>query len=495
MVKVRVSAIDVKSLKGAVVLFATKDGKLTAKSASVDKAHKGIISDAMKASRFTGAADTTYTLPTPQLDDVHAFVVVGLGDASELTLSKWRLAMVKATNAIEASYAKEAAVMVEKLKGDKSGSLTEIATALVEGANLAVYKFDQFKTGQKPTQKPSVKKLNVQMDDGTDFKKQLPLIEGQTEGANLARTLVNLPANYANPDYMVEQAKLLKKDGVKVKVLGEKEMTKLGLNLLLAVGRASKQESRLIIMKYMGDPSSKELKCLVGKGVMFDTGGYNMKPGAGMEWMKADMAGAAAVMGTIKSLAMRKSKVNVVAVCGCVVNMIGGDAFLPSDILTSYLGKTVEIGNTDAEGRLVLADAMAYTIATEKPTEVIDVATLTGACMVALGGFYAGIFSNNDNMAKHIQNAGDHSGERLWRLPIDDGYAAKPKLADLNNDGSRWGGASTAAVFLKNFNAGLPWAHLDIAGVGIGEKIPGTAPVAGSSGFGVRLLTKYYENV
>jgi leucyl aminopeptidase len=342
--------------------------------------------------------------------------------------------------------------------------------------------------------KVSLKKLTVQLKNSAEFKKEIPLLEAQAEGVNLARDLVNLPPNISNPDLMVKTAKDIGKDGVKVKILGEKEMEKLGLNLLLAVGRASAQESRLIIIKYTGDKKSKDYKCIVGKGVMFDTGGYNLKPSAGMAQMKGDMAGSAAVMGAMKALSKRKPKINVIGVCGCVMNMIDGNGFLPSDILTSYSGKTVEIGNTDAEGRLVLADAMSYIIDKEKPTEIIDIATLTGACMVALGGSYAGLFSNNEKMAEGIKKSGDAVGERFWRLPIDDAYAAKPMLADLNNDGSRFGGASTAAVFLKNFVGDTPWAHLDIAGVGIGEKISGTSPVDGASGFGTKAFIHYLEN-
>lgn len=493
MIKVSASPINLDKLKKTVVLFATKGINLGAEAKAFDKLHGGIITSALNASRYQGEKESVFTISTPQIENIDHIIVVGLGEAKDLNTNTWRRTAIIAATGADKLGATEAQVVLDNIKGDKTKEHA-IATAIVEGFDLAIYRFDMFKTAQKDHQKASLSKLTLQMKEASAFKSEIPLLAAQAEGTNLARELVNLPANIANPDYMAKTSKTLTKDGVKVKILGEKEMEKLGLNLLLAVGRASEQESRLIIMKYNGDKSSKDYKCMVGKGVMFDTGGYNLKLGLGMAQMKADMAGSAAVMGAMKSLAKRKAKVNVIAVCGCVMNMVGGNGFLPSDILTSYNGKTVEIGNTDAEGRLVLADALSYIIDKEKPTEIIDIATLTGACMGALGGHYAGLFSNSDDMSKKLLEAGDYSGERLWRLPIDAGYAAKTKVADLSNNGSPYGGASTAAVFLQNFVGDTPWAHLDIAGVGIGDKIPGTSPVEGASGFGARLLVKYLES-
>lgn len=493
MLKVSATPVDVQKLKKCVILYATKGAVLTHEARKFDKIHGDVVTKAIKASRFQGQAEGIFSFSTPHLDDVDHVVLVGLGDAAQLTSHIWRNASILGATEANKLFVSDVSLMVESIKGDKTKE-DDVAKAIVDGFHMAEYKFDRFKTDQKAHHKVSLKKLTVQLKNSAEFKKEIPLLEAQAEGVNLARDLVNLPPNISNPDLMVKTAKDIGKDGVKVKILGEKEMEKLGLNLLLAVGRASAQESRLIIIKYTGDKKSKDYKCIVGKGVMFDTGGYNLKPSAGMAQMKGDMAGSAAVMGAMKALSKRKPKINVIGVCGCVMNMIDGNGFLPSDILTSYSGKTVEIGNTDAEGRLVLADAMSYIIDKEKPTEIIDIATLTGACMVALGGSYAGLFSNNEKMAEGIKKSGDAVGERFWRLPIDDAYAAKPMLADLNNDGSRFGGASTAAVFLKNFVGDTPWAHLDIAGVGIGEKISGTSPVDGASGFGTKAFIHYLEN-
>jgi leucyl aminopeptidase len=230
---------------------------------------------------------------------------------------------------------------------------------------------------------------------------------------------------------------------------------------------------------------------------MFDTGGYDIKPAKAMFDMKCDMGGAAAVLGTMRALAERKAPVNVIGVMGCVMNMVDGEAYLPSDIITGYDGTTVEIGNTDAEGRLVLADCIAYTIDTEKPSEVIDLATLTGAIMVALGGSYAGLFSNTDRLANKLLKAGDATSEKLWRMPLGAAYIKKAVLADLNNDGIFGGGSSAAAMFLQHFAKKTPWAHLDIAGTAMpskGEGLAGSLVSSGASGFGVRLLVNYLEN-
>lgn len=485
------SKIELGQLKKTVIFFSESKSKLLSQSSIFDEKHDGLISKALKNTRFQGSVGEVSYIATPHLDAIDHILVVGLGKVKELTADKIRTAGLKVAKMIDTLGVVEATVVVESMAADVPNAV--LAKSFAEGVALNVYRMDQFKTMQKLHLKGKFKKLEMMVEDVAGVKTLIPLIEAQIEGVNLTRDLVNLPPNIANPAYMVKEAKKLSKLGVKVKVLGEKEMEKLGMNMLLAVGRAAKEESQLIIMTYTGDKKSKAKKCIVGKGVMFDTGGYNLKPSAGMAAMKSDMGGAAAVMGTVKALAMRKAKLNIVAVCGCVVNKVGGDGFLPSDILTSYSGKTVEIGNTDAEGRLVLGDALSYILEQEKPDEVIDLATLTGACMVALGANYAGLFSTSNEMSEKLQASGLVTGERLWRMPIDDSYAAETSIADLSNNGRPYGGASTAAVFLKNFVGKTPWAHLDIAGVAMADKIPGGLDVQGASGFGVRLLVDYFD--
>lgn len=492
---ITISTADLSLAKksGALLFFTDSKLKFTGLLNKADKDTGNHLKTIMDATKFKGAKSSVCLWATPHAEFSH-LLCVGTGEGKN-TVSDFRKAGLNAFKKANAEGVENLNVVLEIPKNTKL-DVVDAAAAFAEGLKAAAYKFDRFLTGEKKKES-SLKKVKMLCTEHKRLKGRLALTDALMDGQNLARDLVNLPPNIANPDLMVKTAKDLgkefSKEGLKIKVLGEKEMTKLGMNMLLAVGRASKYESRLIIMKYMGDKSSDKVSAVVGKGVMFDTGGYCLKPGASMAGMKADMGGAAAVMGMMKALAARKAKVNVIGVCGCVVNMIDEDGFLPSDIITSYSGKTVEIGNTDAEGRLVLGDAMSYIIDKESPDEIIDIATLTGACMVALGGSYAGIFSNNDKMANRLIASGDKTGERLWRLPIDDAYAAPTKVADLNNNGAPYGGASTAAVFLKNFNGDLPWSHLDIAGVGMAGKVPGNADVEGASGFGVRVLVDYLE--
>lgn len=477
-----------------IVIFAKKGGGLLPHAALVDKSCGNAISKAIKNSRFQGGEQEVFAINAPVNPTLNRVIVVGTGDFKKSNIDDWRLAGIAAGAELDKSGVVESSVLFEEVKHAEH----EVAEAFMEGVHLSLYRFDRFLTEQKKHQKSAFKKLVliVQDEASKEIKKSIKDVNGLMEGVAITRDLVNLPPNYANPDLMAETAKSLKKDKISVQILGEKELTKLGMGMLLAVGQGSEQESRLIVMKYNGDGKSP-YKAVVGKGVMFDTGGYDVKPAAGMLHMKADMGGAGAVMGMMKALAKRKSKVNVIGVCGCVMNMISEKAFLPSDVLTSYKGLTVEVGNTDAEGRLVLGDALAYIIDKEKPAEVIDIATLTGAVMMALGGMYAGVFSEHDKIAEGLKKAGDYTGEKLWQLPVNAKYGAmlKSKVADIGNMAdSPWGGSSTAAAFLQKFVGETPWAHLDIAGVAMTEKIGGNIPVTGAGGFGVRLLVNYLEN-
>jgi leucyl aminopeptidase len=477
-----------------LVLFAKKGGKLLPSATVIDKACGNAISQAIKSSRFQGEAQESFTINAAISDRIGQVVVIGTGDTQKAPIDDWRLAGIEAGTILDKAGTTEAGVLFEDVKLKEH----DVAEAFMEGFYLAMYRFEQFLTDQKKHQKQCFKQLVLMLSNNNskEVKKAIKDVEGLMTGVATTRDLVNLPPNYANPDLMAKTAKELKKEGISVQILGERELQKLGMGMLLAVGQGADQESRLIVMKYNGAGKSP-YKAVVGKGVMFDTGGYDIKPAAGMLHMKADMGGAGAVMGMMQALARRKSKVNVIGVCGCVMNMISGRAFLPSDVLTSYKGLTVEVGNTDAEGRLVLGDALAYIIDKEKPAEIIDIATLTGAVMMSLGGVYAGVFSEHEHMAEGLKKSGEHTGERVWQLPVSAKYGKmlKSKVADMNNMAdSPWGGASTAAAFLQKFVGETPWAHLDIAGVAMTEKIGGNIPVSGSNGFGVRLLVNYLEN-
>lgn len=484
-------------LKHTVVTFMmTKKGAaaLTSGAEFVDMATDGALKKLIKNRRTVGEKGGVLVsdVAAAKSKSLHTAVVIGLGDVKKLTARDWLELGIKAGKQLDALGCTEGTVAL----GDTADATMQDVFA--EGLLMALGKFDDYKTEIKAHQKPALKAVSFLVDDFKGMAKRLPLITALLEAQGSTRHAVNLPSNVANPEYMAVQAKKLTKLGVKVDVLDEKKLDKLGMNLMMAVGKgASKADQpRLITMTYNGGKKTDKPIAVVGKGVMFDTGGYNVKTGPYMGGMKCDMGGAAVVLGLMEALAKRKAKVNVVGVMGCAMNMINENAFKPDDIFTGYKGLSVEIGNTDAEGRMVLADAIAYTIDKQNPAELIDLATLTGAVMGALGGAYAGLFSTSDTMADNLTAAGKASGEHVWRLPIDDCYAAKPTCADLNNDGSAYGGASTAAVFLKRFADKTPWAHLDIAGVTMAEKrpVPGMIPVGGATGFGVRLLTRYFEN-
>ena len=361
------------------------------------------------------------------------------------------------------------------------------------GMILRAYKFDRYKTRKKddsgePKHAP---KITIATADIHAAKKAFEAAEAVAEGVILARNLVNEPANVLGPVEFAEEAEKLTRLGVKVEVLGEKEMKKLGMGALLGVAQGSVRPPRLVVMEWQGAKSKEKPIAFVGKGVVFDTGGISIKPALGMEEMKGDMGGAAAVIGLICALAGRKAKVNAIGVVGLVENMPDGNAQRPGDIVTSMSGQTIEVINTDAEGRLVLADALHYTNTRFEPRIMINLATLTGACMVALGHYHAGLFSNDDELADQLYDAGQSSGEKLWRLPLGEEYdkMIDSKFADMKNSSGRYGGAITAAQFLKRFVGDTPWAHLDVAGTAMDSR-ENEYNQSWGSGFGVRLLDR-----
>jgi leucyl aminopeptidase len=361
---------------------------------------------------------------------------------------------------------------------------------LALGAKLRSYRFDKYKTGKKDNGKP-LSSLSLRSAHSTRARKAFKALDAVADGVFLARDLVNEPANSLYPASFAKRCEALKSSGLKVEVLGEKAMGKLGMRALLGVGQGSRRGSRLVVMRWSGAGKDDPVYAFVGKGVTFDTGGISLKPGAGMGDMKGDMGGAAAVSGLMAALAKRGARINAVGVIGLVENMPDGRAQRPGDVVTSMSGQTIEILNTDAEGRLVLCDALSYTIDRFKPEFVINLATLTGAILVALGKEYAGLFSNNDKLAEKLGAAGQASGEKLWRLPLGEAYdkMIDSKVADMKNIGGRFAGSITAAQFLQRFVGKTPWAHIDIAGTAMDS--PKTAISQGwASGFGVRLLNQ-----
>jgi leucyl aminopeptidase len=377
----------------------------------------------------------------------------------------------------------------------KSGEAAAVAT----GIRLRAYKFDRYKTRKKDGEDGALRAdVALAVDDVSAARKAFAPCGDVVDGVILARDLVNEPPNVLYPEEFARRASRLRKLGVDVEILDVKAMTKLGMGALLGVAQGSVRPGRTVIMRWNGGKRGEQPVAFVGKGVCFDTGGISIKGAANMEDMKGDMGGAACVVGLMHALAARKARVNAVGAIGLVENMPDGNAQRPGDIVTSMSGQTIEIINTDAEGRLVLADVLWYVAKKLKPQFMVDLATLTGAIMVALGTEHAGLFSNNDELAERLLKVGIETGERVWRMPLGPDYDKQidSQFADVKNTGGRNGGSITAAQFLQRFVDNVPWAHLDIAGTAMGA--PKTEiNQSWGSGFGVRLLERliaeYYE--
>lgn len=366
--------------------------------------------------------------------------------------------------------------------------------AVAEGMVLRSYRFDKYRTKEPDNKKPTLTGAVLIGSDKTAASFDLRL--ARSEGVTLTKDLTSEPPNVLSPPEFAARIETLEAAGLKITVLGEAEMEELGMHSLLGVGQGSEAESKLAIMEWLGGDEGDAPYAIVGKGVTFDTGGISIKPSQGMEDMKWDMGGAGIVTGFMKSLAEQKVAKNVVGVVGLVENMPDGNAQRPGDVVTSMSGQTIEILNTDAEGRLVLADALWYTKETYNPRLIIDLATLTGAMIVALGSEYAGYFTNDDAIASALFDAGTDTGEKLWRFPLHKNYdkLIDTPTADVKNIGSRGAGSITAAQFLQRFVGDTPWAHLDVAGVVWSDK---NLPLSekGATGFGVRLLNRFLELV
>jgi leucyl aminopeptidase len=381
------------------------------------------------------------------------------------------------------------------------------AADLVLGMRLRDYKFETYKTKKKDDEDSDGAEIFLAVEDPAAARRELKARDAVADGVILARGLVNEPANVLYPEEFARRAQQLEKLGVEVDVLDDGKLNDLGMGALLGVGQGSDRPSRVVIMRWRGTKSGKDGKdaqsgkpvAFVGKGVCFDTGGISIKPAGGMEDMKGDMAGAACVVGLIHALAARKAKVDAIGAIGLVENMPGPKAQRPGDIVKSMSGQTIEVINTDAEGRLVLADVLWYVQDKFKPKFMIDLATLTGAIMVALGQEHAGLFSNDDDLSAKITQAANETGEKVWRMPLGAAYdkLIDSKFADMKNTGGRHGGSITAAQFLQRFVNGTPWAHLDIAGTGMSSPANEINQSWGS-GFGVRLLDRlvadFYED-
>ena len=480
---------------GVLIVFCDDSLKIGAATRKLLGKAADSVARAAAAEHFTGRSGGTLDILLPADLKVSRLTVVGAGKVDGFK-SKDFLKLGGAA-AGKLPRAGGHAMVVADLPG---GPINADSVAdLAAGVRLRAYKFDRYKT--KPTEdddKQGAVDLTIAVADPAGASRLWRSHESVVDGVMLARDLINEPANVLYPEEFARRAGQLRKLGVVVEVLDVRAMKRLGMGALLAVGQGSVRDSRTVIMRWNGGKRGVAPVAFIGKGVCFDTGGVSIKQAAGMEDMKGDMAGAACVVGLMHALAARKAKVNAIGAIGVVENMPDGNSYRPGDILKTMSGQTIEIINTDAEGRLVLADVLHYVNTQYKPRLMIDLATLTGAIMVALGQEHAGLFANNDELGSRLLAAGEATGERVWRMPLAPEYdkLIDSKVADMKNTGGRHGGAITAAQLLARFVGKTPWAHLDIAGTALGSP-PSEINKSWSSGWGVRLLhhlvAEHYE--
>ena len=489
---------------GAVVVGVWDESVLTPAARRFDEATGGTITRALSvAPRFNGKKDELLPIVAPANLSVSRIVLAGLGKSDQADARLFQQLGGNLVGHLNSAGETEATFAIDVGEGSPIDQI-EAAAQLAFGAQLRAYRFDKYKTKQKPEQKASLDRITVATADPGAAERTYEPLDETASAVFFTRDLVSEPANVIYPETLAAQAETLTDLGVAVEILDENKMRKLGMNALLGVAQGSTRPPRVVVMEWRGAAADVDDNCrspltFIGKGVTFDTGGISIKPAAGMGDMKWDMAGSAVVIGLMRLLAARKAKVNAVGVVGLVENMPSGTAQRPGDIVTSMSGQTIEVLNTDAEGRLVLADALWYCQDRYKPRLMIDLATLTGAVVVALGHQRAGLFSNNDELANQLIAAGKAVREEVWRLPLDENYDREidSDAADMKNIGSgRAAGSILGAQFLQRFVNDVPWAHLDIAGMAWSSKDTATVP-KGATAFGVRLLDRfvaeYYE--
>ena len=474
--------------KGVVVVLVGDKKKLSPAAKDMDKRTRGTLARAIKASRFTGKAGQFLDILAPAGVALERIVLAGTGKEKEFDA----LAQQALGGGMVGRLAISGSDTVMAMVDAGAGKAADVAANIALGARLASYRFDRYRTKEEKHKKPSLKSVILGVKGAAVARKAYAPMDKIADGVFFTRDLVSEPGNVIYPESLAREAQSLTKLGVEVELLDEKQMKKLGMDALLGVGLGSVRESRIAIMRWDGNAKMKKPIAFVGKGVTFDTGGISLKPGPGMESMIWDMGGAGTVIGLFKALAGRKAKVNAVGLVGLVENMPDGKAQRPGDIVKSMSGQTIEIHNTDAEGRLVLADVLWYCQDRFKPQIIVDLATLTGAIIVSLGHEHAGLFANDDKLAARLTAAGLATGEKLWRLPLGEAYdkLINTDAADMKNIGGRGAGSITAAQFLRRFVNKTPWAHLDIAGVAWADKAAPTRP-KGATGFGVRLLDRF----
>lgn len=455
---------------------------------------KASVETYMKRERFKGEFGEVFSFDKEVEGEVRDIVLLGIGKAEELSCERLRMISGKLLKKARKLRVKALGIHIPN---SLKLSFSETLACTLEGLYLADYKFTKYKTDNKEEPIQSINILGVAEEEVQGAEKVHQEVKGLTEAVILARNLINEPANVMTPELLSEQAKTYgNKYGFEVQVFDKKGIDELKMEAFLSVAKGSENEPKLIVMRYFGDLGSREnILGLVGKGLTYDTGGYSLKPTDSMLNMKNDMGGSAAVIGAMCAIAERKLKVNVVAVVAACENMISGRAYKPGDIIGSMAGKTIEIMNTDAEGRLTLADAVYYIVEKEKASKVIDAATLTGAALVALGTTATAVITNNEEFLKDLQSASEKSGELVWQLPSFEEYKKliKSDVADLKNTGGRWAGTITAGLFIGEFVQNKPWLHLDIAGTAWTDSDKEYI-AKGGTGVGVRTLYHLAKN-
>lgn len=485
-IEIKTAALPLKAT-GTLVVYAAEDAAPAGAAAEVWAATGLDWQKVSAAGNFKGKQGQLLDLLAPAGVAADRLLVLGSGKAGQgAGLSAWTDRGGSLAGKLMGLKVKKAAVLL-----DEEAATPEGIAELAAGLRLRHYKFDSYKAVKAEDNGDSSLAVTLHVADKSGTDKAIADRQATTEGTLLARELIHQPPNVLGTLEFAAEAAKLAELGVEIEQLDEKAMRKLGMNSLLGVSQGSARPPRLVIMRWNGGKSKDQPIAFVGKGVVFDSGGISLKPGLGMEDMKGDMGGAAAVTGLMHALASRKAKVNAVGVIGLVENMPSGTAMRPGDILTAMSGTTIEIVNTDAEGRLVLADALWYTQDRFKPKFMINLATLTGAIGVALGNDHAGLFSNNDELSAKLLAAGLATGEKLWRMPMGSAYdkLIESRFADIKNSGGRPAGSITAAQFLARFVNDVPWAHLDIAAVALASPTSETN-AAWASGFGVALLDR-----
>jgi leucyl aminopeptidase len=470
--------------------FAIGKGGLDASAEHLPAAFSAMVRSGAAASRFDGAAGGLFESHAELDGTLVRVLLIGLGDGSAADAEK-------AGGAITARLQTSGVTSIALDMRSAPAADAKAAAHVAMGALLRNWRIDTYRTKLPETQKPSLADITIITADVDDAKAQFAKLNAVADGVALTRELVAEPANIIYPETFVDRCRHLADLGIEIDVLDEPAMRALGMGALLGVAQGSVRPPRLLVMRWngLGDAATKPV-VLVGKGVTFDTGGISIKPAPGMEDMKWDMGGAGAVAGAMKALASRKAKAHVIGVCGLVENMPDGNAQRPGDIVTTMSGQTVEVLNTDAEGRLVLCDAITWVQKTYAPDVIVDLATLTGAIILSLGHEYGGLFANDDGLAAQLDSAGNAVGERLWRMPMGDVYnkMIDSPIADIKNIGPREAGSITAAQFIKRFvDDGVKWAHLDIAGMVWSAKDAPTY-AKGATGYGVRLLNQFISD-